>query len=123
MIKKSIILGASMVMLSGGILVSAAQGTTVSGASKTTSYHGWVEGSRNSSNCYGATTTVIDSGNEKEYAYVEIVNADGYRIGNGASNTGNTRAHSSTITRTGGRNAYGSVGTSTGSSRTFARLY
>ena len=44
MIKKSIILGASMVMLSGGILVSAAQGTTVSGASKTTSYHGWVEG-------------------------------------------------------------------------------
>ena len=35
MIKKSIILGASMVMLSGGILVSAAQGTTVSGASKT----------------------------------------------------------------------------------------
>ncbi|WP_300259249.1 hypothetical protein [Clostridium sp.] len=66
MIKKSIILGASMVMLSEGILVSAAQGTTVSGASKTTSYHGWVEGSRN---------------------------------------------------------AYGSVGTSTGSSRTFARLY
>ncbi len=55
-----------MVMLSGGILVSVAQGTTVSGASKTTSYHGWVEGSRN---------------------------------------------------------AYGSVGTSTGSSRTFARLY
>lgn len=31
MIKKSIILGASMVMLSGGILVSAAQGTPVSG--------------------------------------------------------------------------------------------
>lgn len=112
------------ILVSAGAIVNAAVGPTVSGQSgQGTRYSGYVEGKKDYSNCYGATTTNRNLGSEDVYAYVEIVNSQGYAIGSGSANTGTSYAYSGTITRSGGKNAYGSIGTASGSSRTFARLY
>ena len=106
------------------VSVLAAKGLPVQGQSGGgTAYEGYVEGSADLYNCYGATTTIKLKGSEDVYAYVEIVNAEGYKIGNGTANIGKDKAYSGTVTRSGGKNAYGSVGTASGSSRAFASLY
>lgn len=106
-----------------GILASAVVGTTVSGASASTGYSGYIEGIRNSNGCYAATKAYRESGYNAVKAYVEIVNYQGYVIGAGSVGTGSDYAYSGTISRSGGNNAYSSVGTSNGSSSVFTRLY
>lgn len=106
-----------------GVCASAAIGPTASGQSGGgTGYSGYVEGDIGFSSCYAATTTTRTYGTEDVYAYVEVVNKDGYAIGSGSANTGTDYAYSGTITRSGGKNAYGSIGTASGSSRTFTAL-
>lgn len=122
-ILKSVILSLGIVA-SSNIIAFAAQGSTVTGvSSKGTKYSGYVTGSKNSSNCYGSTTTTRNSGSENVKAYVEIVNSEGYIIGQGATGTGTTSAYSGTVTRSGGTNAYGSCGTATDTGSTYCRLY
>lgn len=112
------------VVASIGVAASADIGPTVSGQSGNgTRYSGYVEGDSNKQSCYAASQTTRTSGSESVYAYVEIVNAEGYVIGSGSAGTGANYAYSGTISRLGGKNAYGSVGTASGSSRAFARLY
>lgn len=119
----SILLVAGMV-LSTGVLAHASQGPTVGGQSgKGTSYTGFVRGDTSSYGANAETYTFRQSGTENVYAYVEIVNSQGYKIGSGQEGTGTTSAYSGVITRGGGVNAYGSCGTATGSSRAFAHLY
>jgi hypothetical protein len=110
-------------LVSIGTAVHVATGGTVGGSSSSTSYTGYVEGNNNPFSCWAATRTTKESGPEDVYAYVEIVNKDGYKIGDGAENTGTNNAYSGTVTRSGGKNAYGSVGTANASSRAFASLY
>ncbi|MNN62726.1 hypothetical protein D3C81_1780520 [compost metagenome] len=111
-------------MATTGIIASAAQGRTVSGVSGNgTEYKGYVEGGINALSCWGATHTTRVGGDEDVRAYVEIVNANGYRIGSGQAGTGASSAYSGTITQRGGENAYGSCGTASGSGSTFTRLY
>lgn len=110
-------------LVSTGMVVNAATGSVVGGSSATTSYTGYVEGSKNLTACWAATRTTKTAGPEDVYAYVEVVNSQGYIIGTGAANTGVNNAYSGTVTRNGGKNAYGSVGTSTATSRAFATLY
>lgn len=106
-----------------GILASAVVGPTVSGQGGDTVYSGHIEGERTSSGCYAATKAYRESGYNAVKAYVEIVNYQGYVIGAGSVGTGSDYAYSGTISRSGGNNAYGSVGTSNGSSSVFTRLY
>lgn len=110
--------------LSIGVVANASVGVPVEGQSGAgTRYSGYVQGSKNIFACWVATNTSRKSGYEDVYAYVEVVNSQGYVIGAGAENTGADYAYSGTVTRNGGKNAYGSVGTANETSKTFAHLY
>lgn len=118
----------STICLTAGILLSTAtmafatQGATVSGVSGNMKYHGAVDGVVNSNGCDAETKCWRDSGTAQTYAYVEVVNGSGYRIGNGEQNIGNNYACSGTICHGDGRNAYGSIGTPGGTLRVFCHL-
>lgn len=111
------------ILASTGVLAGAVVSNTVTGEGAGTGFSGYVEGDRNSSSCYGATTTIKKYGPDNVRAYVEIVNADGFVIGSGAVGTSSTKAYSGTVSQAGGRNAYGSVGTASRSASIFVRLY
>ncbi|MFL0247523.1 hypothetical protein [Candidatus Clostridium stratigraminis] len=112
------------VLASVSLIAYADQGATVAGISGGgTQYKGAVDGESTQYGCYAETKCYRVSGTESVYAYVEIVNYGGYLIGNGKSSTGTSYACSGTQSMSGGYNAYGSIGTASGTSRTFCRLY
>ncbi len=110
------------ILASTTILAFATQGSTVNIISGGSSYHGAVDGSVNSNGCYAETKAHRDSGTDNTYAYVEIVNGGGYRIGSGAQSTGVDYACSPTLSHGDGHNAYGSIGNASGTIRAFCHL-
>ena len=118
---KSILLVAGLIM-STGVLATAAVGPSVYGHSRSTYYHGHVEGNVTGYGVDAETYAYRDSGSEGMYAYVECVNGQGYRIGNGRESWGSSYAYTGFITRESAVTAYGTIGTSTGTSSAYCHL-
>lgn len=92
-------------MVSSPILAKAAESARVYPTENGAKARGYSYGTRNNYGADGASITESYDGSAGTfYAYVEIVNSQGWRIGDGAERYSTSRAYSGTITRAGGSN-------------------
>ena len=124
MLKKKLILPAVALLITCSTPgIAYAIGPDCSGRAGASTYEGHIRGKANIVTAYAASSTKILSGPETAYAYVEMVNKQGLRIGSGAQKTGKPSAITDTIVRDGARNAYGSHGvTAAGTGKTWTNL-